>query len=315
MEVTEGITEGKGMTKIRKAVIPAAGYGTRMLPITKTLSKEMLPLVDKPIIQIVVEELIEAGIEDIIIVTAAHKTDLPDYFGEVEAGLTAHLQAAGPSKAAILQQLEQVKDMANFAFIEQRKLYGTGSPVLDAEPYLGGEPFVYTYADDFFIAKENSFKQMMSVYRQYGAPVLGCVSRAKDDDFDRYGYVGGEELDIGTVDMNRFIEKPGRAHAPSSLAALGFYIVTPELVQYLHRAHDQLPEGKEFYFTDAFNLMIDDGKRVIAKEIVDADYYDTGNKLEYMKTAVAMAARHPEIGADFQKFLYEFTTKETDRAD
>ncbi len=294
------------MTKIRKAVIPAAGYGTRMLPITKSISKEILPLVDKPIIQIVVEELVAGGIEDIIIVTASHKTDLVSYFGDVDPGLAEHLRAGGAGKQAIMHQLDQVQDLANFAFIEQRKLYGTGSPVLDAEPYLGNEPFIYTFADDFFIAKENSFKQMIRVYEQYDSPVLGCMNRVQDEDFDKYGYIGGEMISPGVIETQKVVEKPGRDNAPSSLASLGFFLVTPDVVGYLHRVLEQLPEGKEFYFNDAFNLMIADGKKVIAKEIVDAEYYDTGNKLEYMKTAVAMAARHPEIGPDFRRFIREF---------
>ncbi len=294
------------MTKIRKAVIAAAGYGTRMLPITKTISKEMLPLVDKPIIQVVVEELVAGGIEDIVIVTAAHKTDLVGYFGAAEAGLAEHLRSGGQNKQEVLQQLDQVQHMANFAFVEQRGQYGTGSPVLDAEPYLQGEPFIYTFADDFFVSQTNSFKQMIDAYQQYGAPVLGCMNCTKDGDFDKYAYVSGQELSPGVTDMSSIIEKPGRDRAPSELAALGFYLATPDIMKYLHHVLAALPPGKEFYFMEAFNLMIADGKQVIAKEIVGADYYDTGNKLEYMKTVVAMAARHPEIGKDFQAFLQDY---------
>lgn len=299
------------MTQIRKAVIPAAGYGTRMLPITKSISKEIMPLVDKPIIQIVVEELVEAGITDIIIVTAAHKTDLVDYFGDADPGLLAHLRAAGPSKDHIVKQLEAVQDLANFAFIEQRKLYGTGSPVLDAEPYLGGEPFIFTFADDFFVARpdgDNSFKQMMDAYERYGAPIYGCQRRTADKDYDRYGYVGGKDLAPGEVAITDLVEQPGKANKPGDLASLGGFVVTPDVLPYLHRVHDNLAEGQEFYFNSALKLMVKEGLQVVAKEIVDADYYDTGNKLEYMKTIVAMASRHPEIGADFQAFLRDFVS-------
>lgn len=298
------------MKKIRKAVIPAAGYGTRMLPVTKTISKEMLPLVDKPIIQMVVEELVAAGIEDIIMITAAHKADLVDYFGETEAGLTAHLRAAGAGKAALLDDLEAVRSLANFAFIEQQGVYGTGTPVLCAEPYLGGEPFIYTFADDFFVARhegDNSFKQLMAVYERHGAPVLACQRRTDEADYKRYGYAGGEELGPGVVDVRAIVEQPGKAQAPGDLASIGGFVVTPEVVEYLHRVRAQLPEGKEFFFNAAFSLMIADGKQVMAKEIINADYYDTGNKLEYMKTVVAMAARHEDIGPAFKAFLQTFT--------
>lgn len=308
------------MAAIRKAVIPAAGYGTRMLPITKTVSKEMLPIIDKPIIQIVVEELVEAGITDIVIITAAHKADVAGYFGEVETGLTAHLQAAGPSKAAMLNQLQSVKDLANFAFIEQRGVYGTGTPVLCAEPYLGGEAFIYTFADDFFVPRlsgdgskegrgKNSVQQLMQTYEEYGAPVLACQRRTSDADYKRYGYVGGVEIAAGVLEVRAIVEQPGRENAPGDFASIGGFVVTPEVVHYLHQAKATLPSGKELFFNAALGLMVADGKRVVAREIIDADYYDTGNKLDYMKTVVALAASHPEIGADFQKYLRQFNAK------
>lgn len=304
------------MKKIRKAVIPAAGYGTRMLPITKTVSKEILPLVDKPIIQYVVEELVEAGIEDIIMITAAHKADLVDYFGETEAGLTAHLQAAGSDKAALLQDLEVVRGLANFAFVEQHGVYGTGTPVLCAEPYLGGEPFIYTFADDFFVVKsdkhQNSFKQLMAVYERHGAPVLACLRRNDPADYKRYGFAGGEEVGPGVVDVKAIVEQPGKygQTPPGDLASIGGFVVTQDVIEYLHRVRAQLPEGKEFFFNAAFGLMIADSKQVMAKEITGADYFDTGNKLEYMKTATTMAVRHPEIGEEYKQFLRQFVVKE-----
>ncbi|HEY1835498.1 MAG TPA: sugar phosphate nucleotidyltransferase [Candidatus Saccharimonadales bacterium] len=298
------------MTKIRKAVIPAAGFGTRMLPITKVVSKEMLPLVDKPILQIVVEELVEAGIEDIIVVTSANKADMVDYFSNTAVDLTEHLRAGGPSKEALLQELESVKNLANFAFIEQRGVYGTGTPVLNAEPYLGNEPFIYTFADDFFIAQKNSYVQMLETYEKYQAPIIGCQRRTRDADYNRYGYVGGEEQDAGEVQIKAIVEHPGKANTPGDLASLGGFIVTPEVLPYLQKVRDQLPAGKELLFNAAFGLMVEDGKQVIAKEIADATYFDTGNKLEYMKTVVAVAARHPEIGAQFKQFLDEFTQRE-----
>jgi UTP--glucose-1-phosphate uridylyltransferase len=294
------------MGKIKKAVIPAAGYGVRMLPITKALSKEMLPIVDKPIIQIVVEELVEAGIEDIIIVTSARKADLVDYFGDIDPALAAHLSAGGPDKAAILKGLEAVRSLANFAFVEEQGVYGTGTPVLCAAPYIGDEPFIYTFADDFFVAQKNSFTQMIETYEQYNAPVLACQRRTADADYTHYGYVGGAELEPGMISVKAIVEKPGRANAPSDLATLSEFVVTQEVLEYLRKARDQLPEGREFYFNSALGLMVADGRQVIAREILDATYFDTGNKLEYMKTAVAMAARHAEIGTEFRQFLTEF---------
>ena len=301
------------MTKVTKAVIMAAGYGTRMLPITRTVSKEILPLVDKPIIQVVVEELVEAGITDIIMVTAAHKTDLVDYFSDANAGLVQYLRAAGPAKAAQADAIEAMNSLANIAFIEQRRgVYGTGTPVLDAEPYLGGEPFILEYADDFFIGQPNSWRQLMEVYERYGAPVQASIRRTAPQDYSRYGYAGGSELAPGVVDIQAIVEQPGsREAAPGDLAAVGGFIVTPDVFPYLRQELAELPAGKELQFNAALKRMLADGKQVIAKEITGLEYFDTGNKLEYMKAAVAMAAKHPEIGADFRQFLNDFTHKET----
>lgn len=295
--------------QVRKAVIPAAGYGTRMLPITKTVSKEILPLVDKPIIQYVVEELVDAGITDIIIVTSSRKADLVNYFGDIDPGLANHLRGTGPRRAAILKDLERIKKLANFAFVEQQSGYGTGVPVLSAEPYLGGEPFVYTFADDFFVGHENSFKQLIDTYEKYQAPIWGGQKRTGDADYDHYGFVGGEELEPGVVAVRRIAEHPGKTNAPGDLASLGGFIVTPEVLPYLHAAKEKLEAGNELYFHSALSLMIEEGKQVVGKYINNAQYFDTGNKLEYMKTAVAIAAQHSEIGADFQEFLVDFVRR------
>lgn len=288
--------------KIRKAVVPGGGYGTRMLP-----------LVDKPVIQIIVEELVEAGITDIIITTAAHKTDLAEYFGEADPGLVSHLRASGADKAALAEDLENVRHLANFAFVEQTGVYGTGTPVLCAEPYLGNEPFLYTFADDFFIAQgENSFSQLIRVYEQYGVPVVGGQLRTSPGDDSRYGFVGGDDLGDGVTDIRTIVEQPGKygLESPGPLASIGGFVVTPEVLGYLKRVRHDLPAGKELFFNAALGLMVAEGKRVLAREITDARYYDTGNKLEYMKTAVAMAARHPEIGDEFRRYLIDFTAKE-----
>jgi UTP--glucose-1-phosphate uridylyltransferase len=301
------------MSKVRKAVIPAAGYGTRMLPITKVVPKEMLPLVDRPIIQYVVEELVEAGIKELIIILAEGKREVADYFGDMDKGLARHLQSKGPDKAALLRDIENVKHIAKFTFvelIEEPGIYGTGNPVLCAEPYLNNEPFLYTFADDFFVAPKSSYTQMLEAYETYQAPVIGCQRRTADGDYDRYGYVGGTELAPDEMQVSMIVEHPGKANKPSDFASLGGFVVTPDVLPYLHQIRENLQPGQEIYFHASLSLMLTKNKKVIAKEITDAEYYDTGNKLEYMKTAVTMAARHPEIGADFQQFLKNFINKE-----
>jgi UTP--glucose-1-phosphate uridylyltransferase len=295
---------------ITKAVIAAAGYGTRMLPITKVISKEILPIVDKPILQIIVENLVAAGIEDIIIVTKVRKADMVDYFGEVDQGLADTLRNGSPEKQAILKELESIRELANFAFVEQRRAIGTGYPVLDAAPYIGDSPFLYLFADDFYLGEKNSYSQMIETYDKYHAPVFACQKRTADEDYEKYGYVGGDQLAEDTVDVKTIIEHPGKANKPGDLASVDGFVATPEVIGYLHKLLENLESGRELYFHGALKLMIEDGKQVVAKEITGADYYDTGNKLEYMKTSVALAAKHPEIGDEFRQFLSEFVQKE-----
>lgn len=297
-------------SKITKAVIAAAGYGTRMLPITKIVPKEVLPLVDKPIIQIIVEKLVQAGIEDIIIVTKARKSELVEYFGDVDAGLIEHLRGGGSKNETILEELESVRGLANFAFVEQDKTYGTGTPVLDAAPYVGDSPFLYVFADDFFMGRQNCYSQIIEVYDKYQVPVFACLRRKNDADFDRYGYVGGPEISLGLIDVNAIVEQPGKDNAPGDFASVDGFVVTPEVIGYLRKLRENLVSGRELQFNGALKLMIEDGKRVLAKEIREADYFDTGNKLEFMKTSVALAAQHPEIGEEFKQFLVKFTQKE-----
>lgn len=297
------------MKQVTKAVIAAAGYGTRMLPITKAVSKEMLPIVDKPVIQYIVERLVEAGIEDIIMVVSAHKSDLAAYFGDTDQGLVEHLRSAGSAKEAVLKQLEAVRGLASFAFIEQSKAYGTGVPVLDAAPYVGDDPFVFVFADDFFIG-DNSYKQLIQTYEQYQAPVIACTRRVEEGDYDRYGYVGGNQLAPAVMAVEAIVEHPGKEHKPSDLASVDGFVVTHDVVAHLRRVREDLPAGKELYFNAALDVMLKEGKQIIAREITGADFFDTGTKLDYMKTVVAVAANHPEIGEQFKQYLAAFTRKE-----
>lgn len=290
------------MNQVRKAVVPAAGYGTRLLPVTKSISKEMLPIVDKPVIQLIVEELVAAGVTDVIIVTAKRKSDLRDYFGPVKEGLAQQLNSGNPDKQALLQSLENIQKLANITFVEQTGVYGTGTPVLCAAPYLEGEPFIYTFADDFFTGPKNSYQQMLEAFARYNAPVVACQRRTADSDYNRYGYVGGTELAPGEVDMRAIVEHPGKASAPGDLASLGGFVVTPEVLPYLERVRADLPTGKEFYFNSALGLMLADGKRLIAKEI-EGQYHDTGNKLDYAKTFIDLALERPDIGPELRKHL------------
>ncbi len=287
--------------KVRKAVIAAAGFGSRFLPQTKAMPKEMLPLVDKPIIQYIVEELVEAGIEDIVIVTGYHKRSIEDHFDHMSADLRANLKQGG--KDQLLEETKKISNLANFAYIRQKGPYGNGTPILNAEHLIGNEPFIYTFADDFVVASPSRFRQMIDLYERTGSCVLTCVRVEKDEDYKRYGIVAGEEIEPGIIKMSTIIEKPGKEAAPSNLASVSGFLFTPDIFRYLEQSKEQLQEGQEFYQQTAMQMMIDDGKELLAYEVKNGKYYDTGNKLEYMKTVVDFALKHDDLKDDFMAYL------------
>jgi UTP--glucose-1-phosphate uridylyltransferase len=289
-------------TTIKKAVIAAAGFGTRFLPQTKAMPKEMLPLVDKPIIQHIVEELAEAGIEDIVIVTGYHKRSIEDHFDRISADLRSNLKHGG--KTELLEQINKISELANFAYIRQKGPYGTGTPVLNAAHLIGNEPFIYIYADDFVEAAPSRFQQLLKVYAQYGGSVLTCVERDSDEDYGRYGYVSGKKLEKGLLEMATIIEKPGsRQKSPSSLASVSGYLLDPVIFKYLEKNMASYDSSEEFKLQDAIQDMINDSHSVYACKIQNGSYYDTGNKLEYLKTVVDFALKNKEVGEEFKQYL------------
>ncbi len=283
-------TENK---KVRKAVIAAAGFGTRFLPQTKAMPKEMLPLVDKPIIQHIVEELVEAGIEDVFIVTGYHKRSIEDHFDNLSAELRANLKNAG--KTELLDEVKKISTLANFVYLRQKGLLGNATPLLNAEHVIGDEPFIYAFADDFFEATPSRFRQMIDLYEKTGSSVLSCIEVNNDDDFDKYGIVAGEQVDGSIIKMSTIIEKPGRENAPSNLASVSSYLFTPDYFGYLINSKSKVVEGQEFMIQPAMVDMIQDGKEIFALKISNGKYYDTGNKLEYVKTVVDFGLKNPEV--------------------
>jgi UTP--glucose-1-phosphate uridylyltransferase len=292
------------MTKVTKAVIPAAGFGTRFLPQTKAMPKEMLPLIDKPIIQYVVEELVEAGIEDIIVVGSSNKRAIEDHFDTPSEDLVANLLAGGPKKHHYIEELEHIANLANFIYIRQKGPYGTGTPLMNVSHIIGNEPFIYTMPDDLTVATPNSFKQLIDIYEETGASVMSCFSIDADEEYDRYGVIAGEEVRTGLLKMSGIAEKPGRANAPSNYANAATYLFTSDVFTYLEQASTQLPEGAEFQVTsDAIDPMLRDGKPMYGYIVQNAQRFDTGTKLEYLKTLFAFALRHRELGTELRDFL------------
>lgn len=288
--------------KVRKAVIAAAGFGTRFLPQTKAMPKEMLPIVDKPIIQYIVEELADAGIEDIIIVTGYHKRSIEDHFDQMSAELRANLKAGG--KTELLEETKKVSNLANFIYIRQKGVYGTATPLMNAAHVIGDEPFLYLYADDLTVAKPNAFSQLISLYEEFGGSILPCIKMTEDSEFARYGVVGGEMIRDDVIKMNSIIEKPGKNSAPSNFASVGGFLFTPEILNYLEDGLANLPEGQEFYLTDnVIAPMLRDGHAFYGCLMKGSVRYDTGDKLGYLKTVVDFALADDEVGPELREHL------------
>ena len=291
------------MQKVTKAVIPAAGFGTRFLPQTKAMPKEMLPIVDKPVIQYIVEELVDAGITDIIIVTGYHKRTIEDHFDNPSTDLIENLKMGGEKKKSLLDSVMKISTMANFAYVRQKGPYGNGTPLMNVRHLIGNEPFIYTWSDDFIASEPSRFKQLVASYEKYGYSSMASVRAKTDADYDRYGFAGGPELEPGIIYCNVIVEKPGKANAPSDLANVSGYLLTPDIFDYLDTVLANLKPGEEFYYNDALKLMLKDGKHVLATEIKNGKYYDTGNKLEYMKTQIEFALKDKSMSSELTEFI------------
>lgn len=288
------------MKKITKAVIPAAGFGTRFLPQTKAMPKEMLPIVDKPVIQYVVEELVDAGVKDIVIVTGYVKRAIEDHFDSPNSELIKNLESAG--KTELLEETKRISEMANFIYIRQKGPYGNATPIKSAKHIVGDEPFLVLWGDEFVIAEPSRASQLMAAYEKYDAAILGGMIKDQPEDYNRYGYVKGVQVEDGVWKVEGLVEKPGKDSAPSSLAIVANYLLTPDIFPILD---EQKPgKGGEYYLIEAINELAKQ-KPVYAIEIKDAKYYDTGNKLEYMKTVVELGLKHSGVNGEFKEFLKE----------
>lgn len=292
------------MKQPTKAVIAAAGFGTRFLPQTKAQPKEMLPLIDKPIIQYVVEELVEAGIRDIIIVGSANKRAIEDHFDIPSEDLLTNLRAGGPKKAPYIEQVEAISNLANFAFVRQKGPYGNATPLSCAAHLIDDdEPFIYTFADDFFVSNPGRTRQLIDTYNTHGGSVFACKKILDDKEYDKYGVAAGEQIDDVTLLVSHIDEKPGKEKAQSDLASVSGYLLVPEILQYLEKASEQYDGTGEFMVQPIMQQMINDGHKFFAREIQDGTYYDTGDKLEYLKTTIDFGLKHPELGPSLAEHL------------
>jgi len=280
-------------------VIPAAGWGTRFLPQTKAIPKEMLPIIDKPTIQYVVEEAVTSGIKNVIIITGWQKRAIEDHFDR-SSELERYLESQGKIKE--LNQIKEIAKLANFIYIRQNgEYYGNAIPVLTAQPAVGQEPFAVIWGDEFIMAQPPRLAQMIEVYEKYGGAVISAVRIETDDQLSRYGIADLEPVEKNIFKIKKIVEKPLPTEAPSRLATHGAYILPPEIFDIIRN----LKPGKngEIWLVDAINELIRRNFPVYACEIRNAKYYDTGNKIEYLKTVVEFAIHHPELGEEFKGYL------------
>ncbi|HWT55797.1 MAG TPA: sugar phosphate nucleotidyltransferase [Candidatus Microsaccharimonas sp.] len=292
--------------KVTKAVIAAAGFGTRFLPQTKAMPKEMLPIVDKPIIQYIVEDLVAAGIQDIIIVGSSNKRSIEDHFDTPSEDLLVNLRAGGAKKQPYIDEINDVANLANFIYVRQKGPYGTGTPILNVAHLLGNEPFIYAFADDLTIGKpQNIFQQMIACYEEFGGHVLPSVRLSDPKAYDMYGVLGGEAVRDDVLKVTDIVEKPGADKAPSNFAAVTGYLFLPSVIPYVEAAAGTIEEGTEFYVTTkVIDPMLADGEEFYGFEI-KGDRYDTGDKLEYVKTVVDFALQREDIGPALRDHLQQ----------
>ncbi len=282
--------------KVRKAVIPAAGYGTRFLPVTKAIPKEMIPIVDKPVIQYIVEEALQSGIEEILIITGHGKRAIEDHF---DTNIDLELQLRQQGKDQLLHLVQDISSI-NIHYIRQKHMRGLGDAIRCAESFIDNEPFAVLLGDDVVYNPEQpALKQMMDAFSRLGATMLGC-QEVPQELVSRYGIVQGQPTDddrvVKLIDM---VEKPAVDEAPSRLAALGRYILTPDIFEILRRV--QPGKGGEIQLTDALRLMAD--REAVYAYTFSGRSYDTGNKLGFLKATVEYALRREDLGEAFREYL------------
>lgn len=281
--------------KVTKAVIPVAGFGTRFLPATKAQPKEMLPVVDKPTIQYIVEEAVAAGIRDIIFITGPNKRAIEDHFDR-NFELEYRLQRAG--KHAEFEEIKRIAHLANFIYIRQRTPSGLGHAVLQAEPAVNGEPFAVLLGDDLIFGKEPAIGQLATCFSQNGGSVVG-VTEVPRKNVSRYGIVGGERVDSRTIRVETIVEKPKVAEAPSRLAITGRYVLTPQIFDELRKTKPGA--GGEIQLTDAI-VRLRRSQPLFAHRY-GGEYFDCGNKERFLQAQIHVALSRPDLRAGMRRYL------------
>ena len=280
---------------IKKAIIPAAGLGTRFLPATKAQAKEMLPIVDKPTLQYIIEEAIASGIEEILIVTGRNKKCIEDHF---DRSVELELELEKKGKSAMLEMVQDISNMVNIHYIRQKEPKGLGHAVHCAKSFIGNEPFAVLLGDDIVDAKTPCLKQMINAYDEYKTSILG-VQQVDKDKVNKYGILDVKHIEDRVYKVKDMVEKPAIEEAPSNIAILGRYIITPAIFDILE--NQEPGKGGEIQLTDALQTLAT--KEAIYAYNFEGRRYDVGDKLGFLEATVDFALKRPELRDDFVDFL------------
>ncbi|PYS90240.1 MAG: UTP--glucose-1-phosphate uridylyltransferase [Acidobacteria bacterium] len=281
--------------KIRKAVFPAAGLGTRFLPATKASPKEMLPLVDKPLIQYSVEEAVASGIESVLIITGRDKTAIENHF-DMSFELELLLEQKG--KKEVLEEVRAISDIARISYTRQKQALGLGHAIYQAKDFVGDEPFAALLADDVVDAEKPALLQMIEVFEKYQSPVIATM-QVEGDAISRFGVIDAEEVEPNVFKIRDMVEKPKFADAPSDLAIIGRYIFTPDIFSAIERTKPG--SGGEIQITDAMRLLLKERPFYAVK--LEGTRYDAGDKLGFLMATVQYALKREDLGDDFREYL------------
>lgn len=284
------------MNKITKAILPVAGFGTRFLPATKAQPKEMLPIVDKPAIQYLVEDAVKAGIKEIVFVTGRGKRAIEDHFDysfELEKTLVEK------NKMDLVEKIREIDSLAKFSYVRQPIPLGDGHAVNCASHVVGSEAVLVMFGDTLYDAPISPAKQVIDVFEKYGCPVIG-LSEVDKNEVNKFGVIDGIDLGDGIYEIKKFVEKPKVNEAPSTLAAVGIYVITPEIFQILA----DIKEGRsgEIRLADAFDLMLERGEKIYGKKI-EGEWLDTGSKFNFIKATLKLGLKDQEIGAELKEYI------------
>lgn len=281
--------------KVKKAVIPAAGLGTRFLPSTKAQPKEMLNIFDKPSIQYIVEEAVEAGIEDILIILGRNKKSIEDHFDK-SYELEDKLKSKG--KRELLEGVEKISNLGNIHYIRQKEPLGLGHAIYCAKAFVGNEPFAVMLGDDIVKSKKPCIKQLIEKYEEYNSTIIG-VQEVEKSEVDKYGIVKGEKINERLYKVEDLVEKPKVKEAPSNIAILGRYVISPEIFPILQ--HTKPGAGNEIQLTDGLKELA--RRRNVYSYVFEGKRYDVGNKLGFLEATVEFALDDKELGSNFKKYL------------